>query len=189
MKSNRPLIVLALMAMVWSVPATYANPATPIPGWQDKSASGYKGYFGENWSDDYGIATGKCNREKIATVLGGVLGGFIGSTVGDDDGKAVAVIIGSVLGAFIGKKVGRELDNADRGCLGHALEIGKTNQTVTWANKDNGLSYAVTPLEGYKANGYKCRNYILNVNGKGLNDAQRESACQTGDGTWKTVSK
>ena len=56
-----------------------------------------------------------------------------------------ATIVGVIAGAVIGNRIGRELDEADRGCFGHALEIGQMGQRITWTNEANGLRYELSP--------------------------------------------
>lgn len=195
MRPKNLLLSLTLFSMILPVaPQVFADPPSwaPAHGWRkkhDPNYEGYTGYTGRQWSDDYGISTGSCNREAVATVVGGVAGGVIGSTIGKGDGKTVAIIIGSVLGAVIGNKIGHDLDNADRGCLGHALELGADNQKVSWSNPQNGLNYTVTPLGGFTADGNKCRNYKLGIRGDGINDTKNEKACLGSDGTWKPYGK
>jgi uncharacterized protein YcfJ len=57
-------------------------------------------------------------------VLGGVVGGVVGAKSSEEN-RTVAIILGTAAGALIGSAIGRELDEADRGCVAHALEIGK----------------------------------------------------------------
>ena len=187
-KTKSCRISMSLFALlILLAPQVYADPPpwAPAHGWRKHHDPYYTGYAGRQWSDDYGISIGRCNREAIATVLGGAVGGAIGSAVGKGDNRTVAIILGTVLGSFIGHKIGQDLDNADRGCLGHALELGAQQRSVTWVNPDNGLNYTVTPLDGFGVSGNKCRNYTLGVKGDGINDSRHESACLVNDGTWK----
>jgi surface antigen len=57
---------------------------------------------------------------------------------------------------------------------------------VTWSNPDSGLNYKVTPIRGFNADGRKCREYMLDVNGNGVSDSRKEQACQTSPGQWET---
>ena len=191
---NKPIryltssLLLALITLA-STPV-YADPPpwAPAHGWRkqyDPNYAGYTGYAGRQWEDDYGISTGHCNREAVGAVLGGVVGGAVGTAIGNGDGRVVAIIIGTVLGYFIGHKIGQDLDDADRGCLGHALELGTQRHPVRWFNPDNGLNYTVTPLDGFSAGGKKCRYYTLNIRGEDVNDSKQESACLVSDGKWK----
>lgn len=188
MRYQKALICFGLVAMFFSqAPVVYADPPpwAPAHGWRTKHDPYYVGYAGRQWPNDYGISSGRCNRDAVGTALGGIVGGAIGSTVGKGDGRAVAIILGTVIGAVIGNKIGRDLDNADRGCLGHTLELGAQNKPVTWNNAANGLNYTVTPLDGFSANGQKCRNYRLNLRGNGIHDTSSQRACLSEDGTWK----
>ena len=188
---NKLLVSFALFTFL--IPITHEVMADPPPwapahGWRQKhdpNYEGYTGYTGRQWSNDYGISSGRCDHSAIATVLGGVVGGAVGSTIGKGNGRTVAIILGSVLGGVIGNKIGHDLDNADRGCLGHALELGNDRQRVTWLNEDNGLNYTVTPLSGFSAGGNKCRNYTLGIRGGDVNEFNHEKACLARDGTWK----
>lgn len=187
----RSVINITLLALTsLTSTQTYADPPpwAPAHGWRkqhDPEYAGYTGYAGRQWSDDYGISTGHCNREAVGAVLGGVVGGAVGSAVGKGDSRTVAIIIGTVLGSFIGHKIGQDMDDADRGCLGHALELGGPRNPVRWYNPNNGLNYTVTPLGGFTSDGNKCRNYKLDIKGDGINDSQDERACLVSDGTWK----
>src|SRR5262250_2149048 len=49
------------------------------------------------------------------------------------------------VGAVLGARIGRTVDAGDRGCIGHALEMGTVGRTVIWANSATGLRYEVTP--------------------------------------------
>lgn len=188
MRTRSLLISMAFVALLTPLPpVAYADPPpwAPAHGWRKKNDPYYVGYAGTRWGQDYGIIEGRCNRQAIGTVLGGVVGGAIGTTA-DREYRAVAVIVGSVLGAVIGNQIGKSMDEADRGCIGHALELAADRRAVTWSNPDSGLNYKVTPLRGFNADGRKCREYMLDVNGKGVSDSRKEKACQTGPGTWET---
>lgn len=74
----------------------------------------YVGYPGKHWEHDYGVLSGRCNREEVATVLGGVVGAVVGSRTSAEENRTVATIAGAVTGAFIGNWIGRKLDSADR---------------------------------------------------------------------------
>jgi surface antigen len=168
-------------------PDAYAGPPpwAPAHGWRSKHDPYYIGYSGRQWGNDYGILGGRCNRQAIGTVLGGAVGGAIGSTVGRGEDRLVGIILGTVVGAVIGNQIGKGMDEADRGCIGHALELGTDRRTVRWVNPDNGWNYGVTPLKGFSRNGMQCREYRLDVNGRGMRESLIERACQTGGGAWR----
>lgn len=169
-------------------PAVYAAPPpwAPAHSWHKKHDPYYTGYSGKKWERDYGIVYGRCNRETIGTMLGGAVGGAIGSTVGKGDGKTVAIIIGTVLGAVVGNRIGRQMDEADRGCIGHALELAADRKTVRWAGANN-LNYELTPIRSFDRNSQKCREYRLRVNGAAIDEDRIERACLVNEGEWEVL--
>ena len=176
--------VLALVIVVWSS-AALADPPNHAPahGWRKQHDPFYVGYTGRYWDQDYGILSGRCDREKVATVLGGVIGGVIGSRAGSDDHRTVATIIGAVAGALIGKKIGREMDEADRSCIGHALEVGKPGQVITWVNQESGVEYQIL-LKADKQSNSKCREYTLIGIAGNEKSVRHSMACQDDPGVW-----
>jgi surface antigen len=189
-KHSMPAL-LACTLLLPASPSAWADPPpwAPAHGWRKKQDSYYTGYSGKHWGEDYGIIEGRCNRDRIGTVLGGLVGGAVGSSIGKGDGKAVAIILGSVLGAVIGRQIGAELDRADRACIGHALELAADRRTVVWSNPDSGLDYRLTPIRGFDVDGRKCREFELDVtgevSGRRYGESRREQACQVSEGTWE----
>lgn len=179
------LAVLVIAGFGLSIPA-FADPPSQAPahGWRKKHDPYYVGYTGHQWEHDYGIIDGRCNREAIGAVLGGVVGGAIGSQVGDGDDRVVAIVLGTVIGAVIGREIGRDLDDRDRACVGHALELAKDGQSVRWLNDGSGVSYVLTPVGGSREGG-ACRSFKLDASRDGRTQSQQGNACRTGDGTWQ----
>jgi surface antigen len=181
-------VVWSLIA-VWSIQAVADPPDhAPAHGWRKKHDPYYVGYTGIPWEHDYEITTGHCNREAIATVIGGVVGGVVGSKISSPENRTVATIVGVIVGAAIGNKIGKDLDEADRGCFGHALEIGMTGQHVTWTNDALGVRYELTPGADRPRNGYTpCREYTL-VAARGKDKSSESGvACQTQPGVWQVA--
>jgi surface antigen len=188
-RSKVALLTLASAALILPAsPVAYADPPpwAPAHGWRKKHDPYYQGYSGTHWERDYGIINGKCNREAIGTVLGGAVGGAIGSTVGKDSNRGAAIILGTVLGAVIGNRIGKSMDDADRACIGHALELAADRKTVSWTGSE-GLSYMVTPINSFERNGMKCREYRLRVNGQNIDEDRREKACLVSEGEWEVA--
>lgn len=169
-------LLAATLAPSWAAPPRHA----PAHGWRMQHDPYYQGYAGERWRQDYGIVAGRCNREAIGAVLGGVVGGVIGDRVGDGD--VVAILIGGAIGAVLGARIGGELDRGDAACIGHALELARDGQRVSWRD-DRGTSYQLRPLRGFSERGLPCREFELLVG----NTLSRQSACQRERGVWELV--
>ncbi len=158
-------------------------PLAPAHGWRAKNESGYTGYSGQAWTYDYGVRSGRCDRELVGALLGGVAGGAIGAEAGKDGGRTVAIAIGTVIGAAIGAEIGRGMDRSDRACTGHALELAGPGQSVTWLNPGSGVTYRLTPVKG-EPSPDGCRKFRLIATGAfGLSEG-RAKACPGEDGTW-----
>ena len=153
-------------------------------GWRKKNDPNYVGYTGHKWERDYGVLEGSCNRKEIGTALGAVVGGAIGSQVGDGSNRTVAIIVGSVIGAAIGREIGRDLDEGDRACVGHALELAKAGQRVRWINESTGVTYAILPQTAPSKDN-PCRTYTLTMTRAGKSKSSDGKACRAQDGTWK----
>jgi surface antigen len=179
---------LVLIASAWAAVALADPPPhAPAHGWRKQNDPYYVGYTGKYWDRDYGILDGRCNRKAVATVLGGVIGGAIGSRVGDDDNRAVAILVGAAAGALIGNKIGRELDAADRSCIGHALEVGKPGQVVTWVNEETGVEYQMALGSSRDQKDDTCRRYMLLGIAGNKKSFRQGTACQTDPGVWNVV--
>jgi surface antigen len=154
-------------------------------GWRKKHDPRYVGYTGGGWEEDYGVREGSCNRKAIGTVVGAVLGGVVGSQVGDGNGRTVAIILGSVLGGVIGRAIGEDLDDGDRGCIGHALELGEVGRNVRWVNDRTNVSYIVTPLAIDATDPKNCRRFKLQASAGKKQEASNGRACRDSAGAWK----
>jgi surface antigen len=186
--SKRVVLVVAIMVSVWSAQAVADPPAhAPAHGWRKKHDPNYVGYTGTTWERDYDVSSGHCNREEVAAVLGGVAGGVIGAKVASPENRTVGIIIGAAAGALIGAKIGRELDQGDRGCVGHALEIARPGVLVTWENRPTGVRYSLVPGEGSRAGGLACRDFTLEAAAGGKTSKRTGKACQESPGVWKIV--
>lgn len=180
-----PFILLPLLT-AWSVTAVADPPAhAPAHGWRKKHDPYYVGYTGKHWEHDYEILSGRCNREAVATVLGGAVGAVVGNRVATPENRAVGTIIGAAAGALIGNRIGRKLDEADRGCVGHALEVGKQGQLVTWTNESTGVRYEMALGADRERTDAACREFtLLAVAGEGAS-SRRGIACQSQPGLWQ----
>lgn len=185
MKKSLLSWVVALSA-AWTLQAFADPPAhAPAHGWRKKHDPEYVGYTGTRWERDYDIREGRCNLDDIGAVLGGVAGAAIGSRIGDGDGRVVAIVAGAALGAFIGSRIGRSIDDRDRACIGHALEIGNPNRHIVWRNAATGVSYTVVPGAVSQNGKNTCRSFKLTAAGGGKKSEQQGLACQRRAGVWE----
>lgn len=180
-------LLIVVLAAVLGGEICRADPPAQAPahGWRKKHDPEYVGYTGTKWERDYDISEGRCNREEIGAVLGGVVGGVVGSRAGSDDHRTVATILGVAAGALIGARIGRELDDADRGCVAHGLELGQPGRRVTWVNPKTGVRFALVPGGASKTDGKNCRSFVLTATRDGKKENRRGTACQAGAGEWK----
>lgn len=156
----------------------------PAHGWRKKHDPAYVGYTGTKWERDYEVASGSCNREAIGAVVGGVIGGAVAGHNSSAENRTVAVIIGAAAGALIGSRIGRALDDADRGCFGHVLEIGAAGRPVKWTNSSTGVRYNLVPGAGKDLKGKPCRQFSLTATRGKTTEKRQGTACQTGVGVW-----
>ncbi len=184
--SKSAAVILMLLVGAWSAEVIADPPShAPAHGWRKKHDPYYVGYTGRHWEHDYGILSGHCDREAVGTVLGGVVGAVVGSRTAEPDNRTVATIIGAAVGAAIGNWIGRELDDRDRACMGHALELGKSGTRVLWLNESTGVSYELMPGADREREGATCREFMLAaVDGK-KRSSHPGVACQSEPGVWE----
>lgn len=174
-------ITLAMACLV-ATTSVLANPPghAPAHGWRKKHDPYYADYTGKSgvaYKQDFGILSGRCNRDAIGAVLGGVGGAAVGGQVAGRDDRVVGMVIGGVLGAVVGHAIGDAMDKKDRACMGHALELGKTGVPVNWSN--DGRRYSFTPKGDAPNN---CRYATLSVDGGKSRDVL---ACPNSQGEWR----
>jgi surface antigen len=153
-------VAMAALVSLSFVPVP--SPADPPPwapahGWRKKNDPNYVGYTGKKWERDYGILEGTCN----------------------------AAAVGTVLGAVIGAKVGAKIDEGDRGCMGHALELAGEQKTVVWTNEATGVNYRLTPTRNFQEGKLPCREFTTLVSTGKKNDTVKGVACRRGGGDWE----
>ncbi len=170
------VIFLLIAGAVQADPPGYA----PAYGWRKKHDpyhAGYTGKSGVSYRQDFGVLSGRCDRDKIGAVIGGVTGAVIGSQVTRDNDPLVGMVLGGVLGAVLGKTIGSEIDRNDRACMGHALELGRPGIPVVW--KGEGHRFRFTPLAEARGG---CRYATLIVDDRRPRDVL---ACPEGHGDWE----
>ena len=175
---------VAAIALAVSFPAAAEPPPwAKAHGWRKKNDPNYVGYTGKKWEKDYGVIEGHCNTDQIGAVVGAVVGGAVGSRVGDEKNRPVAILVGGVVGAVIGAKIGRSIDDADRACMGHALELAGEHKTVTWKSA-KGVNYELTPTRNLGDRANPCREFVTKVSAGRTADAVKGVACRRANGEW-----
>lgn len=157
-------------------------PHAKAHGWRKKNDPAYRGYTGQSWERDYGVSSGRCNTDEILTAVGAVTGGVIGNRTASDADRTVATILGTVIGGVVGHKIGDAIDDRDRACIGHSLELAGADRPVTWRNASTGVDYIVRPSRD-ASNG--CREFELKATRGGKKQADRLYACRESGGTWE----
>lgn len=186
MKTTTPALLAALISLaLLPVPSPAEPPPwAPAHGWRKKNDPNYVGYTGRKWEKDYGVVDGRCNTAAVGAVIGGVVGGAVGSRVSSPDDRPIAIILGSVIGAVVGHKIGKELDDSDRACMGHALELAGERKSVVWTNKATGVTYRLTPTGSFSEGKTPCRQFTTVLTSGRMRDTLRGAACRRGNGEW-----
>lgn len=182
---NIPVALTIAAALATSPALADPPPHAPAYGYHKKhddykksgKAKHYQGKSGAVYARDFGISSGRCNRDEIGAVIGGVAGAVIGGQVAGRDDRVVGVVVGGVLGAVLGHAIGDRLDDRDRACMGHALELGRAGVPVQW--RHDGHDYHFIP-RGDAQDG--CRHATLVVDGRKPRDVL---ACPSGRGEWR----
>ena len=181
------LVIAGLSLPVLADPPDHA----PAHGWRkkhdrwDDDDRGYEGYEGKRWDSDYAVLSGRCDRHAVATVLGGVVGGAVGARVAEPENRTIATIVGAAVGALLGNRIARELDDADRGCFGHALELGRPGRVVVWTNDTAGVRYELLPGANRERHGAVCREFTMTTFHGRERVSRAGVACRTRVGSWE----
>lgn len=189
LKSFATVCLALIVGLACVVPTPLrADPPSHAPahGWRKKHDPYYLGYQGWKWPRDYGVLAGRCDHAAVGAILGGVVGGAIGAQVGKGEGRAVAIVVGTVLGAVIGASIARELDEADRACIGHTLELAPAGRRVVWHNDRTGVDYVVIPGRSFRQGDRDCREFTTERYVDGRRIVTRQRACRDDDGQWHT---
>jgi len=181
--------LIFLVSTVMSAPPALADPPpyAPAHGWRAKHDPYYVGFTGRHWNDDYGIRQGRCDRDRVGTVLGAVVGGTVGSAVGSDDNRLIAILAGAAIGAIIGHEIGENMDDHDRACIGHSLELLGDGRRVRWDGARAGIYFTLTPEGRFDRDDRVCRRFALVQNSGGHKITKHGSACRYGEGEWRMV--
>jgi surface antigen len=182
------LVVAACLSALLGLEA-FADPPpwAPANGRRAEDSSFYAGYSGREWSRDYGVLGGRCNTEEVLTVIGAIAGGLIGNRTSGPESRAIATLAGAIIGGVVGNRIGQAVDDRDRACIGHSLELVGAGRYVEWQNPATGAWYQVRPLRDIDR---RCREFELQARvGTGKGRKERLRACRDDDGRWNVVAR
>ena len=182
MNPTRLLLAAATACLALTVLAD-PPPWAPAHGWRKKNDPNYVGYTGRKWEKDYGVIDGQCDATAVGAVVGGVIGGAVGSRASREN-RPVAILVGTVIGAAIGAKIGRQIDETDRACMGHALELAGENKSVRWKNDTTGVTYQLTPTRNVGDRKSPCREFTTQMTYGTRRESVNGTACRRGTGDW-----
>jgi surface antigen len=132
-----------------------------------------------------GCANYQSQQEQSGMVIGGLLGGALGSQVGHGDGRTAAIILGSLAGAAVGGSVGHSMAETDKLKTAQTLETVRTGVPSSWKNPDSGNQYVVVPTRTYDTPQGPCRDYSIDAVVAGKKDKLFGTACRQSDGSWQ----
>jgi hypothetical protein len=197
-----------LLSMLWAGALLAAGLSSPAAGQSastGRNAGGHTGYGGTRWSTDYGIAAGRCDRD--AMVIDANPGGgqtLIQRHEENLKNRSVGIIGASAgTGLLLSTRLGGRLDERDRRCLGHVLELGVPGRQVGWTNGATRQAYAVAvseyapssavPSGARPGSRERCRVLVLTTTGVGAGvgagapgrgNTETLVACQANPGVW-----
>ncbi len=144
---------------------------------------GYHGYYGDDWDSDYGVvSSGRCDTSAALGVAGAVTGAIIGNSTARPENRGIATIFGAIAGGILGSAVGDSIDDGDRACIGHSLELGRIGRPVVWVNPHSRVAWRVVPLRDVSRD---CREFEVRRNYRGRLNDRTVVACRRDRGNWE----
>jgi surface antigen len=86
-------------------------------------------------------------------------------------------------GGIVGNMIGDSIDDGDRACIGHSLELAPPGRLVSWRNPRTRVAYYVTPRRDLGGN---CREFEIRSVRDGRDAHQLMRGCRIGTGQWRT---
>ena len=149
----------------------------------DHGDHGYHGYHGDDWDSDYGVvSSGRCNTDAVLGVAGAVTGAVIGNSTSAPANRGIATVIGAIAGGIIGSAVGNSIDDGDRACMGHSLELAPIGRPVVWVNPRSRVAWRVVPMSNVSRD---CREFDVYRDYGGRHSREHMVACRRDRGYWE----
>jgi len=79
------------------------------------------------------------------------------------------------------------MDDDDRACFGHSLELLEDGQRVAWNGTKPGMLYTLAPDRRFERDGHVCRHFTLQRESGGRSVKKQASACRYGEGDWRMI--
>lgn len=166
------------------------------PAWSQAQA-GLVGFSGQRWSTDYGVRSGRCDSERIVVTGSDARRDLVAEHDEHLRNRTVGIIGARSSGLLLSTRTPRTvgaLDERDRACIGHVLELGTVGRDVRWSNATSRLGYVATLRdEPLPAGQTRCRVLLLTTLPAAAPGAapltarrnvERLVACETGGGAW-----
>jgi hypothetical protein len=161
------------------------------------AGTSYTGYAGRQWSTDYGIGRGRCERDQVLVHAGGAGNDLVARHQAHLRNRTVGIIGAGDSALLLSTRLPRSvgaLATRDRACLTQVLEFGTPGRDVSWDSREAGVRYVATlrdePLPAAQS---RCRVLLLLRLPAGApaatpltarRDVERFVACDTGGGAW-----
>lgn len=162
-----------------------------------QTSGGLVGFSGQRWSTDYGIGRGRCERDRIVVTGSDARRDLVAEHQEHLRNRTVGIIGARSSGLLLSTRTPRAagpLDERDRACIGHVLELGTVGRDVSWTNPAARLGYVATLRdEPLPAGQTRCRVLLLTtlpaaapgaVPLTARRNVERLVACETGGGAW-----
>ncbi|MBF0183360.1 MAG: glycine zipper 2TM domain-containing protein [Magnetococcales bacterium] len=120
----------------------------------------------------------------------GALGGALaGSLAGPGKNRLENSAIGAVVGGLLGYAIGNEAQKQGHGVMHRTLDAGHLNDTITWVNPANQVTYQITPqpIHRHHRHGHYCRNVHIQAIRNGHRERLSGLACRDRHGYWWLV--
>lgn len=185
------------LAWVMCAGAALAAAPPPPPATPGAGTAAYTGYAGRQWSTDYGIGRGRCERDRVLVHAGGAGNDLVARHQEHLRNRTVGIIGAGDSALLLSTRLPRSvgaLEARDRACLTQVLEFGTAGRDVGWENRAAGVRYIATlrdePLPAAQS---RCRVLLLLRLPAGApaaapltarRDVERFVACDTGGGAW-----
>ncbi len=131
-------------------------------------------------------------KQAVGAGGGAIIGGVLGSKIGDGNGQLWATGAGALIGAFLGSEIGKSLDSVDKQKMSNAVyqaHDAPVGEPISWNNPQSGNSgNVVATKDGYSASGKYCREYQQTIYVGGKEETAYGQACRQPDGSWQVVS-